>query len=414
MRYGTRHIRPALNYLRQHGGVAFTRLLIRKLFHGVVASAIGQVLPKTDLLAVYHFLNATPSSNGKSLKECDSKTINWFVPMYGRGSGGHLNIFRFVFLLEKLGYKSHIILIDVAGHCTPYREQAKKEIRDWFFPIAAEIYVGLARLPPAHVSFATSWQTVYPLRKFNETRHKCYFVQDFEPWFYSRGSDYALAEETYKFGFVGITAGGWLANKLEAEYGMTTYSVGFSYDAELYRPRPRRAPNIRRIFFYARPPTTRRGFELGLLALHKVTAKLPDVAVCFAGWDISGYSIPFNHLDAGMLTLKDLPDLYSQCDVALILSFSNLSLLPLEIMACGVPIICNKGANNEWLLNHNNARLVDPTPEDIANAICDLLENSDKREVLIKEGLATAAINYKWEKEAGKLAAILESLPPSL
>jgi hypothetical protein len=30
---------------------------------------------------------------------------------------------------------------------------------------------------------------------------------DFEPWFYPMGTDYVLAENTYRFNFYGFTAG---------------------------------------------------------------------------------------------------------------------------------------------------------------------------------------------------------------
>jgi O-antigen biosynthesis protein len=404
------NIRPAILYWQKHGNRKFLHLLKWKLFGGIPPSSGNKALPKTDPILEYNFIYATPTDNGQALEKCDPKTINWFIPMYGRGSGGHLNIFRFIFLLEKLGYKSNIIIIEVPGHNAPTIERAKKEISDYFFPLSANIYIGLENLPPAHVSFATSWQTAYPLRNFEQTRYKCYFVQDFEPWFYAPGSNYALAEETYRFGFIGITAGKWLADKLAAGYGMKTHPIGFAYDAELYRPLPRRESEIKRVFFYARPPTERRGFELGLMALHEVTKRLPGVVVCCAGWDVSSYVIPFRYLNAGRLELKDLPDLYNQCDVALVLSFSNLSLLPLEIMACGTPVVCNKGPNNEWLLNSNNARLTDPTPEAIADAVCDLLINTDNREKLIKGGFETTTIYCNWESEAEKLGTILDVL----
>ena len=205
-----------------------------------------------------------------------------------------------------------------------------------------------------------------------------------------------LAEDTYKFGFFGITAGDWLAKKLYLDYGMQSRAIGFSYDSALYMPIPKKPSATKRVCFYARPPTTRRGCELGVLALSEVTKKYPDMTVCFAGWNLAEYSFPFNFIDSGMLELKDLPNIYCQCDVALVLSFTNLSLLPLEIMACGVPVVCNSGENNEWLLNHNNAKLVNPTREDIAEGICELLENHELRKNLIKEGLATATKNHEW------------------
>jgi len=82
----------------------------------------------------------------------------------------------------------------------------------------------------------------------------------------------------------------------------------------------------------------------------------------------------------GILSVNELAQLYRSCDVALVLSHTNLSLLPLELMACGCPVVSNRGPNVEWQLSDENAYLADPTPESISDAILDLLENDGLRE----------------------------------
>ena len=67
--------------------------------------------------------------------------------------------------------------------------------------------------------------------------------------------------------------------------------------------------------------------------------KYKDIAVIFAGGDVSKFKIDFHHLNAGALSINELPDLYSQCDLALVLSGTNLSLLPMEIAACQCPLV---------------------------------------------------------------------------
>ena len=43
-------------------------------------------------------------------KNDEVKILNWVIPEMGKGSGGHLNIFRFVSFLEKMGFHSRIYL----------------------------------------------------------------------------------------------------------------------------------------------------------------------------------------------------------------------------------------------------------------------------------------------------------------
>ena len=153
-------------------------------------------------------------------------------------------------------------------------------------------------------------------------------------------------------------------------------------ELERYRRLPRREPEIRRVFFYARPPTPRRAFELGLLVLNAVWQRMPDTQFVLAGWDTAGYHIPFPHLACGTVALDDLPDLYSQCDVALVLSLTNASLLPLELMASGGTVVSNRGPNVEWLLHEDVAVLAETSPEGLTAAVCGLLEDDERRHAL--------------------------------
>ena len=48
--------------------------------------------------------------------------------------------------------------------------------------------------------------------------------------FYPAGSEALLAEATYRFGFHGITAGRWLADRLRRDYGMQADHFDFGRD----------------------------------------------------------------------------------------------------------------------------------------------------------------------------------------
>lgn len=397
-----RRTRTALRYGRKNGLGALVGLTRQKL-----RARHGGLLAKTRIVDFYDFVRARPVGSPIVAGSVPRTTINWVVPPFGFGSGGHLNIFRFVHHLENEGFDCRIIVV---GEPQPVSvQQARKQINDWFFPLKGAVYLGIGAAPPAHITIATSWQTAYYVRSFQSTIHRCYFVQDFEPYFYAPGAEYAWAEETYRFGFTGITAGNWLKDKLASEYDMRTYAFGFSFDHDLYTPRERREADVRRIFFYARPPTQRRAFEMGMLVLDEVTRRLPDVKVVLAGWDVSGYHIPFEHLNAGIVGLGSLPDLYSQCDVALVLSFTNLSLLPLELMACGTPVVSNRAPCTEWLLNDDNACLAAPKVEALSDALCAVLEDPVEASRLRQNGFATAAAT-DWRVEARKVGDILRRL----
>lgn len=386
------------------------RKLKQKDANGNATTLVSKIsiFNKRDVIGFYDFLTFKDAGVLQEIIPMDRKNVvNWLIPDFGIGSGGHLNIFRFISMLENLGYKNNICLVGDHRHSS--ESKAKDLINEHFFELKADIYFGIEDLPEAEFSFATGWTTAYFLRAFSKTYHKLYFVQDFEPSFYAGGSEYAFAEETYKFGFIGVCAGDWLANKLKNEYGMTTHSVSFSYDRDLYYPRNLQVTNKKKIFCYFRPPTIRRGLETALIALDLVAKEYPGVEFIFAGWDMNDFKFEHEFENAGLLSLEELPDIYSQCDIALVLSFTNLSLLPLEIMACGCVVVSNEGENVEWLLNDNNAKLSSPNPVIIAENIIQLLRDDGKLNELRSKGIDFAN-STNWNDEGKKLASYLEEI----
>jgi glycosyltransferase involved in cell wall biosynthesis len=399
-------ITKALYYAKRHGFIPMLRKALIQFLSMPSPNSLG--------ISKYEELIAPPFGVKINVDELDKKSINWFIPPVGRGSGGHLNIFRFIRNLEKLGYKNRIVIV---GDPQPKSaEVARNDIHNWFFPLKADVYIyDGSEIPPAFFSMATEWRTAYFVKRYMSCIFKCYFVQDFEPWFYPSGTDFVFAENTYRFGFNGFTAGQWLAKKLEQDYGMRTIPLGFSFDRDLYvfnevdssEHKKLNAPQ--KVFFYARPPTTRRAFELGMLVLREVVAKKPDTLIVLAGWDMQSYKVPFKYENAGLVELNKLAQLYRQCDVALVLSFSNISLLPLELMACGVPVVSNKAPYTEWLLNNENSVLADPTIESLSQAVISVLENPNLASRLKKAGLEFSH-QTSWELEASKLAHGLEKI----
>lgn len=379
------------------GFTAALKLLARKTKQ---ESAKLAGISKPAPVKFYEFIYDSPFG-AETNSQAHTQFINWVIPDFNIGSGGHLNIFRVVKKLEERGIDCRIV-ID-GGTTFPSAEAARNCIRENFFAIDAEVSIGRDSLQPAMATFATSWTTAYTVRNFRGAGKRYYFVQDFEPLFYATGSDYCFAEATYKFGFKGITAGDWLAEKLRHEYDMETVPFKFSYDQELYIPTDKIEKERKRVFFYARSVTPRRAFELGLLSLALVHRLEPSIEFVLAGWDTSSYSIPFPHLNAGVLSLQELPQLYSQCDVALVLSLTNLSLLPLEIMACNCTVVSNRGDNVEWMLNESSVEFTELTPEAIAQSIVSLFKDTDKLDRLRIKGRQFAE-STSWEVEVDKIA----------
>jgi len=389
----------------QNDGIRPTARKIRSALKG---DRLISMLKKRDVIGFYEGILGEDHVGDQSSK-MDPGGMVWLVPDFTASSGGHINIFRMMRYLKASGFpKQHVVVQE--PHRWNNAEEAQDAFDNYFGSYGITVSLGVETIPQADFLVATGWQTAYWVSKYKGSNSKkLYFVQDFEPYFYAHSSEYYLAENTYKLGLTGITAGGWLAEKLSTEYGMKTCPYSFGCDTSLYKPYPKRKHDKKHIFFYARPVTPRRCFEVALMALNNVCAERDDIAVIFAGWDISDTEIPFHHLNAGSVPVSELPDLYSQCDVALVLSATNLSLLPLEVAACGCPVVLNSGPNADWLLSRDEAFYCEMDVESITNTLLQAIDDRIEAERRAQRAMAVARA-ASWEEEAVKVAQFLRGL----
>jgi glycosyltransferase involved in cell wall biosynthesis len=342
-----------------------------------------------------------PQAANRVKRPAGPKVIAWIVPPVGPGSGGHLNIFRFVRFLEGRGYECRIYIYD--PHDTQPPARTAQILRDHYSPMHATVEQDFDTLADCDALFATSWTTAYPVRNARVDASKFYFVQDFEPWFYPVGTDSVLAENTYRFGLYGITAGNWLSQKLRSDYGMSCdhYEFGSDFGRYHFDNSQRR----KKIFFYARPVTPRRGFELGVLALDRFHRMRPDYEIHMAGWPVRGWLLPFPFVDHGVLPLDSLNALYNECAAALMLSLTNFSLLPLELLAAGCIPVINDGPNNRLVSNNPNLVFTRPTPHALSDALVGVVDQPD---LPAKAQLASRSVEaLDWDESGAQLERIM-------
>lgn len=339
----------------------------------------------------------------KNIKSTSPYTINW-VMSPPSGGGGHQNIFRFIEFLDKIGHKNNVYIYSTHDDMTI--AQARENVRAYCNAKNLTFKRYNAKLPmlESDALFATGWETAYPVFNEKTKARKFYFVQDFEPFFYPMGTEYILAENTYKFGFHGITAGGWLNEKLTNEYGMTCDHYDFGADPDLYsfKNKTRR----KKVFFYARPVTERRGFDLGIMALEIFNRAHPEYEIVLAGWDVSEWSVPFPYTNLKVLKIDELSDVYNQSAAALVLSLTNMSLLPLELLASGAIPVVNDAPNNRLVSNNKYIKYTEASPVALAKALVEVvtMKNLPKYAKEASESIPRDG----WRIAGEKLLSILE------
>lgn len=327
-------------------------------------------------------------------------TIGWVVPPVGNYiSGGHVDIFRTIQYLEKKGHKNQIYFYD------PQKNTSLKELRARLinYPeVSADLFYNQDQFKQCNALFATSWPTAYPVANSPLSVKKFYYVQDFEPYFEPAGSYYILSENTYKFGLHGITLGKWLATKLSSEYGMTCDHMDLGMETSEYRLINKE--KRKKILFYARPSTARRGFELGILALEVFNKKHPEYEINFLGSDTSNYDIPFPYVNRGVLKTKELNELYNECASGLVLSFTNMSLLPLEMLSAGCAVTLNDAEHTRMVPYADMLDYAHPTPLELANQLYESIVRADPK--AINEALL-AKKELRWDSVNERVEAII-------
>ncbi|HWK20776.1 MAG TPA: glycosyltransferase family 1 protein [Microbacteriaceae bacterium] len=332
---------------------------------------------------------ATPSDRGPG-----PWSVAWIMSPPGENSGGHQNLFRFLRVLEEAGHRCVVYLYSNDGDVSAAASAAVVRDSPSYPDVAAEFRVWTGEVPAEiDAIFATGWETAYPSFRSASMARRFYFVQDFEPWFTGAGTASALAEATYRFGFRGITAGGWLEQKLNAEYGMHTDRFDFGADPAHYRLLGDAGPR-NEVLFYARRTTDRRGLGLGLMALDLVAKARPDVTINLVGEDLTGLTIPFAHENLYGLSVNDLGPIYNRCAAGLVLSFSNLSLLPLELLAAGTIPVVNNAPNNRLVSDHPAIVYTEPIPAALADAILEVLDDPDSEGRALRAAESTEGASW--------------------
>ncbi len=295
--------------------------------------------------------------------------VNWVMTPPPPGSGGHTTLLRLVEHLERSGHTCRLYFYDrYAGDIRTHTEV----FRGYWPQIRAEVADATGPMQPCDAVFATSWQSAYVVADPRTPGRRFYCVQDFEPLFYPAGSESLLAENTFRFGFHGITAGRWLAEKLTVEYGMPCDYFEFGADTDAYRVDAGAERPVRDgVVFYAKPSTPRRAYSLGLLALEEFHRRHPDVPIHLFGENVG--ALPFPAQRHGVITPSELNALYNRCLAGLCLSVTNISLIPFELLAAGCIPVVNDARHNRLVLDSPYVRYVQPTPGELAAALSDVV-----------------------------------------
>lgn len=344
-----------------------------------------------------------------------SLNIHWIIPSFIIGAGGHMTIFRFVEFFEKFGHRQTIWIQNPDNYGAPI--DALTVLKEHYRPIGDRVFLrflpeNLAQLS-GDVLIATDCWTAYPVAAATNFKERFYFIQDCEAQFHPAGAVQLTIERTYDLGFAALCAGPWLAQMARA-HGMWTRTWYLAADPAIYFP-PSAPRRIRKnepthIAFYARAVTPRRAVDLGFAAFEALAQMGYRFHVHFFGSEDRMTAVGFEGTDHGVLSPEDLGALYRRCDVGVVFSATNYSLIPLEMMACELPVVELDVDSIRAVFTPDDLMMAEPTPPSVARAIARLIDEPGLRAKLAANGRA-AVTKHSWEESARIAeAAIFERL----
>jgi len=338
--------------------------------------------------------------------------IAMIVPPWRRGSGGHNTLFQLMSRLERRGHVCSIWVTDLYGEFKSFWPGVlRRQVNEWFAPFDGPVHYGFGDWAGADVVLATGWQTVHPTLLLEGVRARAYVVNDHEPEFFPTSTESRLADDTYRHGLHCIAASPWLRDLLIDRYGASADAFQLGVDHELYRP----LDVVRRddtVVYYARHSTDRRAVPIGLMALEELHRRRPDTRIVLFGTDRPPLtSFPYDNL--GILSPAQLGTLYNEATVGLCLSLTNFSLMPKEMLACGLPCVELAGVSAESIFGPDGPLELAPLePQALAAAIERLLDDRAEWERRSRQGIEFVA-SHTWdvatdEVEAGIRHALAE------
>ena len=353
----------------------------------------------------------------QNLEKIQIKSVAWFLPDFNNAFFGGINtILRFASFLKQKGVSSYFVIVDISE-----KEKIENLVKSAFPNLKDEEVIvlkspsDLKKIPRVDATVCSLWTTAYYSLKFNNTKRKFYFIQDFEPQFYPAGSTMAQVEATYRFGFYGIANTETLKEIYQNEFNGVVESFDPVVDSSVFYP-PKseiKNDNVVTIFTYGRPDHPRNAFELSINILKKIKEKYgKKVRIISAGAEWNPKELGLDEIieNLGILDYKETGELFRNSDLGLIMMFTkHPSYIPLELMACKCLVVSNYNPATTWLLkDEENCILAQPSVSSFFEKLCLSIDNENLRLDLANNALKYVEKYSNWTPQFEKIFTFMQ------
>ena len=386
--------RRTLEVARAEGLRGVAKRAIRRVYKSMDAAALDFPLRPDEVADSMTLPAARPVSVAPG-----PPRVGWLTTPPALGSGGHTTMFRMIQGLESAGIRCVLFLHD--RHGGDIAEHARR-VRQGWPDVHAEVRDAQLGIAGVDACFATSWESAHVLaRRAPEKVRRLYFIQDYEPYFYPRGSLYALAEDSYRFGYRHVALGQMVADAIRQELGVASDIVPFGCDNDIYRLLPQTSRSG--VVFYSKPEVPRRGYVHIRLALEEFHRRHPEQEIHAYGDRVADTLVPVTW--HGRMWPEELNELYNRTLGGIAISFTNITLVAGEMLSAGSIPVVNDSPFARAVLDNPHVAWARPTPHAIAEELCRVVEHTDPAS---RARAAAASIQTGWEETKKALTRIVE------
>lgn len=365
---------------------------------------------KEDLLIdTIKIANYDVVNNDSSIK---GRKIGIVVPEIGETAGGGSSILRVGTYLKKNGFGVIYIVYN-----TDDVKKAKKRA-DVNIGNSISEFVGFKDALNMYfdIVIATSWVSVYYAKLLSG--YKMYFVQDYEPYFYEVSDEFFLSKRTYELGFHMICLGKWNKTKIMEQCGSKNIKIDdieFPYEPSEYKMVKRDYKSYAdkktiNVVVYIKKSGRRIPIitqELLLKTKEMLSKDGIELKISFYGLNQHEHIIVGNNL--GRLSKKELFTLYREADFGMVASMTNISLVPYEMLATGLPVIEFYEGTYKFFLGEDTAILIDMQAEDLYIKLLSSIKSPNSLEEMMHKAHERIS-NISWDKSCHQLLEIINKL----
>lgn len=329
--------------------------------------------------------------------------VLFLLPVKGGGGGAH-SVVQEVTEMNRLGLHARVGV---------KHEQLQSFIKQYAdIPNADQLFVGFD--DPSLLQVAedydvvvgtifSSMKLVHRIVSANPHILPAYYVQDYEPMFFTEGTpEWQEAFDSFARvpGAFLFAKTNWIINEVKLKHGLTVKKVQPSIDHEVYKPVRRIANGRLTISAMIRPQTPRRGAERTMRLLAQVQRALGErIEIILFGCDqehpdFQKLERDFTFVMRGPLVRPQVAELLAQSDLFIDMSdYQAFGRTALEAMACGCSaLVPAAGGADEYAIHQDNALVVDTLNEpQCLKAILQLLNDAESLQQMQRKGLMTAA-----------------------